>query len=133
MTKLETLNLPDTDPSNVDHADVNATLVNLTKRWTLPVLQSLGAKEPARFNELKRRIDGISATSLSERLAGLEKNGIVERMVYPETPPRVEYIMTKKGWEFYTLLNGFAGWASKWQGENVSDKATKRYDTAQAN
>ena len=113
MTKLETLN--PTNVPNVDHPDVSPTLNDLTKRWTLPVLQSLGAKEPVRFNELKRRIDGISATSLAERLAGLEKKGIVERIVYPETPPRVEYIMTKKGWEFYNLLNGLADWAAKWE------------------
>jgi DNA-binding HxlR family transcriptional regulator len=117
LTKLETLNL--SDVSDVDHAGTNATLSGLTRRWTFPVLQSLGAKEPARFNELKRSIEGISATSLSERLAGLEKKGIVERMVYPETPPRVEYIMTKKGWEFYNLLNGFTEWATKWDKETV--------------
>lgn len=132
MTKLEALNLTDANVSNVDYAK-SATLADLTKRWTLPVLQSLGSKEPARFNELKRRIDGISATSLSERLAGLERAGIVERMVYPETPPRVEYIMTKKGWEFYNLLNGFAEWATRWQEENVSHEATKGYNFAQVN
>jgi len=113
LTKLETLNLRE-DVSNADHTDVSTLLNDLTKRWTLPVLQSLGAKEPARFNELKRRIEGISATSLSERLAGLERKGVVGRIVYPETPPRVEYIMTKKGWEFYSLLSGFTDWAAKW-------------------
>jgi len=113
LTKLETVNLPDV--SNVNRADVSATLNDLTKRWTFPVLRSLHLKEPARFNELKRSIDGISATSLSERLAGLESKGIVERIVYPENPPRVEYIMTKKGWEFYNLLNGFADWTARWE------------------
>jgi len=131
LTKLETLNL--TDVPSVDHTDVSATLNDLTKRWTLPVLQSLGAKEPARFNELKRRITGISATSLSGRLAGLEKRGIVERMVYPETPPRVEYIMTKKGWEFYNLLNGFADWAAKWEQENVSHQEVNQFNFRQVN
>jgi len=51
----------------------------LTKVWTLPVIHSLGLKEPARFNELKRRTQGISATSLTERLSELEREGIVER------------------------------------------------------
>lgn len=125
MTKLETLNLPNL--SNVDYADISAILNDLTKRWTFPVLRSLHAKEPARFNELKRRIDRISATSLSERLAGLEKNGIVERIVYPETPPRVEYIMTEKGWEFYNLLSEFADWAARW------DKKTRMESIAMLN
>jgi DNA-binding HxlR family transcriptional regulator len=92
------------------HASWNA----LTKVWTLPVIHALGLKEPARFNELKRRIEGISATSLAERLSELERGGIVERKVLPETPPRVEYSLTKKGWELHAILAELADWAIKW-------------------
>jgi len=61
---------------------------SLAKTWTLPVIHALGLKQPARFNELKRRIHGVSATSLAERLHELEQRKIIERKVYPETPPR---------------------------------------------
>jgi DNA-binding HxlR family transcriptional regulator len=87
----------------------------LSKAWTLPVIHALGLKEPARFNELKRRIPRISSTGLSERLAELEKLGIVKRIVYPETPPRVEYSLTKKGWELHGLLCKLADWVKKWE------------------
>ncbi len=87
---------------------------DISKVWTLPVIHAIGLKEPARFNELKRRIDGISATSLTERLTKLEKLSIVQRKVYPETPPRVEYSLTKKGWELHGVLCHFAGWVKKW-------------------
>jgi len=93
---------------------VHATWNELTKVWTLPVIHSLSLKEPARFNELKRRIDGISATSLTERLSELEREGIVLRKVYPDSPPRVEYSLTKKGWELNTVLAEFADWAKRW-------------------
>ena len=101
-----------------DHSQLYPFLNDITKRWTFPVIQSLTRKEPARFNELKKRIHGISATSLAERLSDFQKKGIVERMAYPEIPPRVEYILTAKGWEFSNLLSEFEQWAAKWEKEN---------------
>jgi len=93
---------------------VHGTWNELTKVWTLPVIHALGLKEPVRFNELKRRIDGISATSLTERLTELDRQGIVERKVYPDSPPRVEYSLTKKGSELQAVLGQFADWAIHW-------------------
>ena len=87
---------------------------DLTKVWTLPVIHALGLKQPARFNELKRRIAGISATSLAERLMELDQRKIVERKVYPETPPRVEYALTRKGSELHEWLGKLAEWVKKW-------------------
>jgi len=92
---------------------------DLTKVWTLPVIHALGLKEPARFNELKRRIQGISATSLAERLNELDQRMIIERKVYPETPPRVEYSLTKKGMELRALLGDLAEWVKKWDKEDI--------------
>src|SRR5207253_1922098 len=60
---------------------------DLTKVWTLPVIHALSLKQPARFNELKRRIQNISATSLAERLNELDQRKVIERKVYPEVPP----------------------------------------------
>jgi DNA-binding HxlR family transcriptional regulator len=82
----------------------------------------LGLKEPARFNELKRRINGISATSLAERLTQLEKFGIVQRKVFPETPPKVEYSLTAKGHELQKVLEGFAEWVKRWAGKEPNSK-----------
>jgi DNA-binding HxlR family transcriptional regulator len=93
---------------------VHSAWNDLTKVWTLPVIHALGLKQPARFNELKRRIHGISATSLAERLSELDQRKIVERRVYPETPPRVEYELTKKGQELLEILGGLVRWVVKW-------------------
>lgn len=93
---------------------------DLTKVWTLPVIHALGLKEPARFNELKRRIQGISATSLAERLNELDQRKIIERKVYPETPPRVEYSLTKKGEELHSLLGELAEWVKRWDTGDVA-------------
>ena len=93
---------------------------DLAKVWTLPVIHALGLKEPARFNELKRRIQGISATSLAERLNELDQRKIIERKVYPETPPRVEYSLTKKGIELHALLGDLAEWVKKWDKPDIA-------------
>jgi len=101
---------------------VHAAWNELTRTWTLPTIHSLGLKEPARFNELKKRIGGISATSLAERLTQLEKLGIVQRKVYPETPPKVEYSLTPKGHELLKVLKELADWVERWAAKEPSNK-----------
>ncbi len=110
MSKSVQLNQDVLDSCKVIHAAWN----EITKVWTLPVIHALGLKEPARFNELKRRIEGISATSLAERLTELDRLGVVARNVYPETPPRVEYSLTEKGVELKQVLAELADWAIRW-------------------
>ena len=102
---------------------VHSAWNDLTKVWTLPVIHALGLKQPARFNELKRRIHGVSATSLAERLNELDQRKIVERRVYPETPPRVEYELTKKGMELLEILGELAQWVVKWDKKSTNGTA----------
>jgi DNA-binding HxlR family transcriptional regulator len=99
---------------------------DLTKVWTLPVIHALSLKQPARFNELKRRIQTISATSLAERLNEMEQRKVIERKVYPETPPRVEYALTKKGVELSVILGTLAEWVMKW--DKPSNNASRASD-----
>jgi DNA-binding HxlR family transcriptional regulator len=96
---------------------VHATWNEITKTWTLPTIHAIGLREPARFNELKRRIEGISATSLAERLAQLEKFGVIQRKVFPASPPKVEYSLTVKGHEVYEILCALARWSERWAGK----------------
>jgi DNA-binding HxlR family transcriptional regulator len=110
------------DSCKVIHSSWN----ELTKVWTLPVIHALGLQEPARFNELKRRIEGISATSLAERLAELEKQGVVSRKVFPESPPRVEYTLTAKGLELKEILGQLGEWAIKWSSAVAPPEAELR-------
>ena len=95
-------------------SEVHAAWNDLLKAWTLPVIHAIGLSDKARFNELKKMLVSISSTSLAERLKELEQRGIVQRRVYPETPPRVEYSLTKKGRELQELLLRLADWVVKW-------------------
>lgn len=118
MSNLQELDQETIDDCKIIHSQWN----EITKVWTLPLIHSLGLAQPARFNELKRRIEGISATSLSERLTELEKIGIIQRKVIPESPPRVEYSLTPKGEDLQNLLEKFADWVRRW---NADEKKTK--------
>lgn len=94
----------------------------ITRTWTLPTIHAIGKKEPARFNELKRRIGGISATSLAERLDQLEKFGVVQRKVIADVQPRIEYSLTVKGHEVYKILCELATWSEKWAGKDPNSR-----------
>ncbi len=122
MTKSSQTNQGLSEQCRLVHSAWNG----LTKAWTLPVIHTLGLGGPARFNELKRRIVGINATSLSERLNEMEHRRIIERKVYPETPPRVEYSLTKKGLEFYEVLCNLAEWVIKWDKQPPAIPETTR-------
>ncbi len=120
MSKLTTVDQDITKEQSEECLLLHSAWNDLTKVWTLPVIHALGLKQPARFNELKRRIRNISATSLAERLSELDQRKVVERKVYPETPPRVEYSLTKKGLELLEILDGLAQWVVKWDKQSPS-------------
>jgi DNA-binding HxlR family transcriptional regulator len=63
-----------------------------------------------RFSELKRGIPGISQRTLSQQLRELQGAGIVERTVYPDTPPRVVYSVTSLGESLRPLLESMCHW-----------------------
>jgi DNA-binding HxlR family transcriptional regulator len=78
-------------------------------RWRAAILEQLfqGAK---RFSELKRAISGITQRTLSQQLRELQRSGIVERAVYPDTPPRVVYTATPLGKSLRPLLEAMCRW-----------------------
>ena len=84
----------------------------LGRRWSLLILKNLCNKEDIRFNELKRSLSGISSTVLSERLLGLEREGLISKKIYPEIPLKVEYRMTPQAKELQTIINDLAKWVN---------------------
>jgi DNA-binding HxlR family transcriptional regulator len=118
LTKSEQLNQDVLDSCKIVHESWN----QLTRTWTFPTIHSLGLKEPAGFNELKKRIGGISATSLAERLTQLEHLGVVQRKVHTEKPLRVEYSLTAKGHELQKILENLEEWSKRWAGKEPNSK-----------
>ena len=84
----------------------------LANKWVLYVLSALRrADRPIRFGELKRLVEGVTQKSLTKALRALERDGLVDREVYPTVPPRVEYRLTDLGYAAGQLLEAVAGWA----------------------
>ena len=72
------------------------TLEHVTGRWGALIVMAL-RDGPVRFNELRRRVDGVSEKMLSQGLQALERDGFVAREVQSTMPPRVEYQLTPLG------------------------------------
>jgi len=83
------------------------------RRWTGAIIFLL-LKSRCRYATLRDAIPGITDRMLSERLQELESEGIVERIVLPETPVRVEYALTKKGRALAAATDAIADWAHAW-------------------
>ena len=90
---------------------IEKTLCIIDGKWTILILRDL-FNGTRRFGELRRSLDGISPKTLSLRLRGLEAQGIVERVIYPEVPPRVEYSLTEKGQSLRGILDQMRDWGS---------------------
>jgi DNA-binding HxlR family transcriptional regulator len=87
-------------------------------KWTLVLLRDL-AEGPRRFGQLERSLAGISPRTLSQRLRGLEEEGIVERREYRESPTRVEYRLTDKGLALVPIVDAMRDYGSRWLEEGL--------------
>src|SRR5215467_14360085 len=88
---------------------VETTARIVSGRWKAAILEQLfqGTK---RFSELKRNIAGMTQRSLAQQLRDLQVAGIIERKVYPDTPPRVVYAVTPLGRSLRPLLDAMCQW-----------------------
>ena len=82
-------------------------------KWKLAILCSLSVDGAVRYNELLRKIKGISNTMLARSLQELERDGLVHRSEYVEVPIRVEYEVTDKAKDLAPILAQLAQWALK--------------------
>lgn len=82
------------------------------------ILDSLIRNGTQRFSELMRRITQVSQRTLTNQLRELEQDGLVQRTVYAEVPPRVEYSITPKGQSLEQLLELMCEWGEK----NIDDR-----------
>lgn len=95
---------------------VEVTLKLIGDRWKVLIIRDLltGTK---RFGELKKSLDGISQKVLTSNLRAMESSGLIERTVYPEVPPKVEYTLTTTGYSLKPVLDSLHHW-----GEDYKEK-----------
>jgi DNA-binding HxlR family transcriptional regulator len=97
------------EPCEDGSCPVSRAVDVLDGKWTLMVVRDLmgGTK---RFGELRSSLRGISPKTLTDRLRSLEDHGLVDRRIYAEVPPRVEYTLTAAGQTLEPVLAALAEW-----------------------
>ncbi|MCW5733332.1 MAG: helix-turn-helix transcriptional regulator [Enhydrobacter sp.] len=93
--------------------------------WTTYIVYNLRTYGPQRFGELKRRVAGVSAKMLTERLRTLEGAGLIKRDYEATIPPKVTYSLTARGHELDEVLGGLADVAIRWQAEDAAAKTSR--------
>jgi DNA-binding HxlR family transcriptional regulator len=79
-----------------------------------------------RFDDIQRDL-GISRKVLSERLTSLVEHGVLERRAYSDRPPRHEYVLTEKGYEFCDVLIAITAWGDRWTAGDIGPPVLLRH------
>lgn len=104
--------VPDSSLSPTDCKGLADVLASVGDKWTIMVVGAL-SKGSLRYNEIQRRVSGISQRMLTMTLKRLEADGIVTRTLFPSVPPRVDYELTELGQTLRGALVPLHVWAAK--------------------
>ncbi|WP_327723199.1 helix-turn-helix domain-containing protein [Streptomyces europaeiscabiei] len=88
---------------------------DVANKWALLIIETLGERT-LRFSELRNEVEGVSHKMLTQNLRMLERNGLVDRTVYPTVPPRVEYTLTEPGRALRTTVDALCDWTHRYLG-----------------
>lgn len=107
------------DVGSTQACELRDLLDRLGDKWSLLVVELLD-HSTRRFSELHHEIEGISQRMLTLTLRQLERDGLVQRTVYPVIPPRVEYVLTPLGETLLEAIQPLVGWARAHRDEVAS-------------
>jgi DNA-binding HxlR family transcriptional regulator len=88
---------------------IGPAFVVIGGKWKAALLWELNGRA-LRYGELKRRVPGVTEKMLIQQLRDLERDGLIERRMFPEVPPRVEYELTSWGVQLNAALAPIADW-----------------------
>lgn len=103
-----------------ENCGISATLSLIGGRWKINILSYLLNEGKLRYSELKARLEGISERMLIAKLKELEQDGLVNRIVYPQVPPKVEYELTSLGHSLRDILELMDQWGETKASEKQS-------------
>lgn len=97
---------------NVQNCPVTATMGVIGGKWKILILYLI-FNDINRFGKMGMVLKDISKQMLTTQLRELENDGIIERKIYPEIPPRVEYFLTEKGRSLLPIINLMRDWGNE--------------------
>jgi DNA-binding HxlR family transcriptional regulator len=95
------------------HCPVAKTLDMIGERWTILILRDLLRQGPRRYQDFQESLAGAAPNTLSARLKAMEAGGLIERKLYSEHPPRLEYHLTDKGKSLGPVLRALRDWGQR--------------------
>lgn len=114
--------------SIIEICPIRNVVARIGDKWSLLVLLVINSNVTVRFNELGRQIPDISTRVLSSTLKTLEADGLIDRKVYAQVPPKVEYSLTDTGRSLIPLIMQLTEWAQ----QNMTKIMTHRRQHASA-
>ena len=104
---------------------LQGTIDIIGKKWALLVIYEIGNHGTIRFGELKEELRGITSKSLVNTLEGLQESELISKESFRETPPRVEYSLTKDGRGLYDIIIPLIRWSALRKGAIVKECSCK--------
>ncbi|MFT4033842.1 MAG: helix-turn-helix domain-containing protein [Siphonobacter sp.] len=101
---------------------IRGILDRIGDKWSFLTIMHIGGSGRIRFNELKSRIGDISQRMLTVTLRSLEEDGLIQRTMYPEIPPRVEYQLTILGKSLLEKMLDLAEWANQYKADILQSR-----------
>jgi DNA-binding HxlR family transcriptional regulator len=109
---------------NEYNCSMELTLDIIGGKWKPVIIWQLG-KETMRFNELKRSMPSITQKMLTQQLRALEESQLINRVIYNQVPPKVEYSLTDYGRSLLPILTNLCDWAINYSNSITCEKGIK--------
>lgn len=115
--------LAQTERKELPACPVETTLMLISDKWKVLILRDLltGTK---RFGELKKSVGHVTQKVLTAQLRQMEQSGLVNRKVYAEVPPRVEYTLTELGYSLKPIFDAMWSWGAGYQQQYGASEPT---------
>lgn len=101
------------EDADFENTGFSYTLSLISGKYKMVILYCLMEYEVVRFNKLQKYLKKISDKTLSQNLKELHRDGLIERVVYPQIPPKVEYSLTERGKSLMDVLDELCLWGEK--------------------
>lgn len=100
-------------PEELIKCPVDSTFKTIGKKFTILILRNMIYTKQKHFNEFLNTIEGINPNTLSTRLREMERNKLIERKIFHESPVRIEYFLSEKGKDLLPILEQMAAFSMK--------------------